>query len=230
MLKNKTTPPDKSLALKEKYGDAMVAVIPRSFVMDAKLNNGWTPANQTKRINVNNVMGNLIYIANNHHSMISRYIAEQRSEFKQLIPYVIVKHKETGHYFTTSRLSGDERLIGKTSLGIGGHIEGTESIYGGMYRELEEEIGLTDKDIVSNSFQGYIYDNADEVGRMHLGLVFLLVTDKDDIICMEKDTLVGGWFSVSMIETIRDAGLLENWSEIVLDNLIKGESKEGGEK
>lgn len=207
-------------ALKEKYGDAQVAVIPSTLTMVAGLNDEWTSAKEAGRIRIGNVLGELIYVSNHQHTMMPRYLAELDPTFKQLIPYVVVRNTVTGDYFVTRRIGGDGRLVGKLSLGIGGHVEEGETLYEGMYREIEEEIGLTNEDILTNHFCGYINDDTSEVNSVHLGLVFCLETKKKDIRCVEEDTLMGEWMDAMDIENFCMAGALESWSEIVFDHLI----------
>lgn len=67
--------------------------------------------------------------------------AECDPAFKQVIPYVVIEHKPSGMIFMTTRLGGDERLIGQASIGLGGHMENGESIFDCLYRELNEEVG-----------------------------------------------------------------------------------------
>lgn len=49
--------------------------------------------------------------------------AELDPGFKQIIPYLILEHNPTGRVFAMTRVDGDERLRGRISLGLGGHID-----------------------------------------------------------------------------------------------------------
>src|SRR2546430_10565124 len=72
-----------------------------------------------------------------------RATVEQDSSFKQIIPYLIVRH--AGRLFLCQRSTqgGDGRLHGKYSIGVGGHInrrdvEGAEDVIAaGLRREAE---------------------------------------------------------------------------------------------
>src|SRR2546426_4017693 len=71
---------------------------------------------------------------------------EEDPSFKQIIPYLIVRHR--GRLFLVQRSTegGETRLHGKYSIGVGGHInrgdvEGAlDVIAAGLKRELEEEL------------------------------------------------------------------------------------------
>ena len=52
-----------------------------------------------------------------------RWKAESAPEFKQVIPYVILEHEPTGRIYMTTRIGGDERLLGQNSIGLGGHMD-----------------------------------------------------------------------------------------------------------
>ncbi len=57
-----------------------------------------------------------------NHTFRAREEAETNTKFKQVIPYVMVRHGD--HYLLTQRTSKQQetRLHGKFSIGIGGHI------------------------------------------------------------------------------------------------------------
>ena len=97
--------------------------------------------------------------------------AECNPAFKQVIPYVLIEHKPTGRVFMTTRIGGDERLIGQHSIGLGGHMDEGETIMDCLYRELEEEVGLTRADIADITYCGFISKEDNEVESVHLGMV-----------------------------------------------------------
>src|SRR2546428_5860123 len=71
---------------------------------------------------------------------------EEDPSFKQIIPYLLVRHR--GRLFLVQRSTegGETRLHGKYSIGVGGHInrgdvEGAQDVIAaGLKRELEEEV------------------------------------------------------------------------------------------
>lgn len=118
--------------------------------------------------------------------------AEQNPAFKQIIPYIILMNMD-GRIFTTLRLGGDERLKGQHSIGLGGHMDGGEDVLTALYRELQEEVGLTEADVTDIQLSGYIYSSKTEVDSVHVGAVYLLKTENSEISCLERDTLFGYW-------------------------------------
>lgn len=150
-----------------------------------------------------------------------RFLAETDSSFKQLIPYVIVMHERTNQFFVTRRIGGDDRLLGKISLGLGGHVGPGESILVALFRELKEEIGLSRDNITEIYYDGFINTNESEIDRVHLGLICFIHVDRDDLVSLEPDKLEGFWATLPELHVMREQGLLESWSELALANVIE---------
>lgn len=146
--------------------------------------------------------------------------AECDPAFKQVIPYAIIEHKPSGMIFMTTRLGGDERLIGQASIGLGGHMENGESIFDCLYRELNEEVGLQPEAITDTTFCGFLYSEASEVDSVHVGMVYHICTDRFDLVCLEKDKLTGAWYTPADLRYIRAGDHMESWSAIVTDELF----------
>ncbi len=147
--------------------------------------------------------------------------AEQDESMKQIIPYIIFKHKN--NYFVYKRLprSEEERLVEKYSMGIGGHINPiddnakTDILWEGMEREFEEEVDYPydyDAKII-----GFINDDKDSVGRVHFGVVFLVEGLNNRIEVREKDKLSGKMMTLFEAKRVRNK--MEGWSQIVFDYL-----------
>lgn len=154
------------------------------------------------------------------HRFLPRAAAEGDPTHKQIIPYVVVRRD--GQVFATRRLSkgGEARLHGLLSLGAGGHInpfddDGDDTLFQGLHRELEEELTLSGG-IGDLRFLGLINDDSNEVGRVHLGLCFLLDTD-GDVTVRETEKLEGFWLPIAQL--MEYAGEMETWSSLLLDAL-----------
>src|SRR3954447_12600286 len=109
---------------------------------------------------------------------IPRPEAETNPAYKQIIPYALVAFEKKVLHYVRGKKAGEQRLVAKGSIGIGGHMNETdESLFAmdeeayrsGVEREVNEEIKI------DAPFEDRIIAllNADttEVGRVHLGIV-----------------------------------------------------------
>jgi predicted NUDIX family phosphoesterase len=151
------------------------------------------------------------------HFFIDRPTAEQSPQYKQIIPYVIIRNGD--FYFLLQRTSKqtESRLHHKLSLGIGGHINpDSPTIVDGLQKELEEEVGVEgDYDV---TFAGILNDDTTDVGRVHLGAVYVLDATTRDVTIRETDKMTGSWVARAELAAMRER--METWSQIVYDGLI----------
>lgn len=110
---------------------------------------------------------------------------EANPEFLQLVIYaVIMDPSRPGHFLHYQRTKdpatpGEPRLLGKFSIGFGGHFLVGEGWEAALTRELKEEVGLTlepGHDAVSRL--GYIRETDTPVNQVHLGFLVAVFTDK----------------------------------------------------
>jgi predicted NUDIX family phosphoesterase len=96
--------------------------------------------------------------------------AEENPSFKQLVVYFTVREGFNYLTYWRGKAKGDARLHAKFSFGFGGHVnEGDVSPLAALAREIEEEIeGFVERVL----FQGFINDDSDPIGRVHLGLLY----------------------------------------------------------
>jgi predicted NUDIX family phosphoesterase len=146
---------------------------------------------------------------------IKRSICEYDKEYKQLIPYVLIRLDNK--FLTFKRNGTEQRLHGEYSIGIGGHVSKGESFYNAIFREIKEELG-TIPDILDMKFIGYINDEKNEVSSYHLGLVYLIDIDKwiDSNFDIEEE--LGGKIEFLSKEEL-DAKNIESWGRLSL-NLV----------
>ena len=159
-----------------------------------------------------------------NYSFRSRATVEEDPSFKQIIPYVLIRHED--RYLLTQRTSRqtEKRLHNKYSVGIGGHIndleksEGHENVlYAGLERELSEEV-LVSGPRRSLQLAGIISDDSTDVGKVHLGLVFVLETGRPDFSVQEPELMTADWAS---LETLTGKlSSMETWSQIAFENVI----------
>lgn len=115
--------------------------------------------------------------------------------YRQLLPYVTIRNGDLILPYLRGKAVGEKRLAGNASVGWGGHIDAIDLVWDensvldvkatilkNIRRELGEEmrffrIGEEEGDIPLDeagelSFNGFINDTSNEVGRLHLGLSF----------------------------------------------------------
>lgn len=155
--------------------------------------------------------------------------AEEDPSRKQPIPYcAVLRGREI---FVTRRLKkqGEARLHGKSSVGLGGHVDLEDgpvlgSILRALERELREELLLDEAAtaaIDSAELFGLINDDTTSVGRVHVGFAFLLqVPETSEVRVAETEKMEGGFTPL-----VDARGLWlnlpdpESWSRLLLDHL-----------
>jgi predicted NUDIX family phosphoesterase len=150
------------------------------------------------------------------HFFIDRPTAEESPQYKQIIPYVLIRHEGSYYLLQRTQKQTESRLHLKLSLGIGGHINpDTPDILDGLQKELEEEVEVRgDYDL---GFIGILNDDTTEVGRVHLGAVFVLESHSGDVQVRETEKMTGRWAQVEELAAVRES--METWSQIVFDHL-----------
>jgi predicted NUDIX family phosphoesterase len=219
MRTNKNNTPDELDKLHKKYGNITVAVVEEIKIQDYLKSPYTAPDVTVGRIFQQKNQIPLYNFIQDNLLPIPRYVAELTPLYKQVITYAILRNPNNDSIYCTTRLggSGEARLVGGKSIGIGGHVDGDEEVRTALYRELYEEVGLADSDIRSCCFTGYIYDNSTPVNSVHLGFIFLADVNRTDIHCLEENKLSGEWVSKEQLLLYRKDGFLESWSEVAYD-------------
>ncbi len=155
-----------------------------------------------------------------HASFRPREQVEDDPSFKQIIPYLIVRH--TDRLFLSQRTpAGNEaRLRGLFSIGVGGHINrsdvvgATDLVGAGLRRELDEEL------LIHGTWRarlvGVLNDDSNPVGRVHFGLVHVIDVESPDVAVRESDVLTGRMASREDVWAVRDR--METWSRLILES------------
>src|SRR5688500_10990435 len=118
----------------------------------------------------------------------ARAAAETNAQLKQIIPYVILTHEGRVLHYVRGKKAGEQRLVSKGSIGIGGHMNDTdeglftldEAAYrASVEREVGEELrlGTTYRD----SIVALLNDDSNEVGKVHLGVVHVFELAGDQV-------------------------------------------------
>jgi predicted NUDIX family phosphoesterase len=166
----------------------------------------------------------LSYILGNY-SFLSRAIAEDDPGFKQIIPYVLIRHQDRFLLAQRTSRQTEKRLHNKYSVGIGGHINDLEQsdghkdvLHAGLERELNEEVRVLGKRLALN-LVGIISDDSTDVGKVHLGLVFVLDVDSDQYRIEEPELMTARWAPADILR--EKFPLMETWSQIAFQNVIE---------
>lgn len=167
-------------------------------------------------------LGALLSRGNNF--FLPRAQAENDPTHKQIIPYVLVAHGDRVLHYVRGKKAGEQRLVAKGSIGIGGHLNDTdeslfawdESAYrAGVEREVNEEIAIGSG--FDDRIVALLNDDTTEVGRVHLGVVhvFRLVEPKVE----KREAMITNLSFLSREELLARRDQLETWSQICFDAL-----------
>ena len=158
----------------------------------------------------------ILYLISSSHFFLDRPTAEVSPQYRQIIPYVVIRCGDD--YFVLERTAKqtEARLHHKVSLGIGGHINPGQTLLDGMEKELGEEVDV-DTDFALR-FAGILNDDSTEVGRVHLGVVYELEAATLDVRVRETEKMTGQWMPRGALAELRER--METWSQIVYDELV----------
>lgn len=137
--------------------------------------------------------------------------------------------------YKRGRAGSEQRLHSKLTIGVGGHVNRTDAVYGndtvvrsGMRRELKEELGLTPRNPQSMEEVGILFDDrAEGVNAVHLGLVFDITVFQHDINPekVEQACEPIGWMTHDQIRDmyVHDPSRWEDWSRWVIVGALMAE-------
>ncbi len=151
---------------------------------------------------------------------LSRPEMEQNLNYKQIIPYLVFKYQDKYFLMQRGGQASESRLRSKFSLGIGGHIREDDmqgaSIFDWARREFAEEVDYQGK--LEVRMLGILNDDSNDVGKVHLGLVMLLIGDSDKI-SVKSELKSGELLTIDECEQFEVQ--MENWSKLVFAVLKK---------
>jgi len=150
--------------------------------------------------------------------------AETDPSMKQLIPYVLLVHGDRVLHYVRGKKAGEQRLVAKGSIGIGGHMndhdEGLFAVdlaayVAGVQREVGEELRVGTK--YSDHIVALLNDDSNDVGRVHLGVVHVFRLESEEVAKGEAMITDLQFLDRAQLATRRDA--METWSQICFDRL-----------
>ncbi len=160
---------------------------------------------------------------------VQRAIAEHRPDWKQIIPYVLLRSGPFIWVMKRGDKGGEKRLHGMHYIGVGGHInpedadDGLPSWDRAMIREYHEECEaflpqggrVMPRENVDTRIVGIINDDSNEVGAVHLGLVSQIILPPE---CKVKTEDEGRWVHLTDAKLI-DTGEFESWTGLILEGI-----------
>jgi predicted NUDIX family phosphoesterase len=163
-------------------------------------------------------------LARENNFFTQRAPAEPNPELKQIIPYVLLVHNGRVLHYVRGKKAGEQRLVAKGSIGIGGHMNDTdeglftldEAAYrASVEREVREELRLETP--YKDSIVALLNDDSNEVGKVHLGVVHVFKLASDKVQKGEAMITELQFLDPAQLQAKRES--LESWSQICLGGL-----------
>jgi len=163
-------------------------------------------------------------LSRGNNFFLSRALAETDPTHKQIIPYALIAHGDKVLHYVRGKKAGEQRLVAKGSIGIGGHMNDTdESLFAwdeaayraGVEREVNEELKI--KTTFEDKIVALLNDDATEVGQVHLGIVhvFKLAEPKVE----KREAMITNLSFLTKEELRARRESLETWSQFCVDAL-----------
>lgn len=167
-----------------------------------------------------NALADFTFIIQKNATYMPRAHAETDPKYKQIIPYVLFTYDQKLFVMQRKASASEQRLAGKISLGIGGHIRqediNNNDILDWAHREFQEEVSY--RGTLKPHSIGVLNDDTSDVGRVHLGLI-LLVKGSTDQISIKDEHKNGTLLTLEECQKLYDN--MENWSKICFDFILQ---------
>jgi predicted NUDIX family phosphoesterase len=162
-------------------------------------------------------------LSRGNNFFLPRAQAENDPTHKQIIPYAIIAYGDTVLHYVRGKKAGEQRLVAKGSIGIGGHMNDTdESLFAwdeqayraGVEREVNEEITIDSP--FEDRIVALLNDDTTEVGRVHLGVVHIFRLAEPKVQKREAMITNLSFLNREQLLALRDN--LETWSQLCVDS------------
>ena len=162
-------------------------------------------------------LADLVRAVRDHGTFMERPAAETDPSHKQLIPYVVVTDGDSVFVMRRTRAGGDARLHDRLTIGVGGHLNevdaGDDPLFAGLAREWREELASGWEP--EYRLIGFLNDDSNAVGAVHLGVVFAVDAAGRGVEVREREKLSGSFRPWREVAALRDS--LETWLQLVAD-------------
>jgi predicted NUDIX family phosphoesterase len=164
-------------------------------------------------------------LSHGNNFFIPRQQAESDPAFKQIIPYALIAYQNSVLHYVRGKKAGEQRLIAKGSIGIGGHMAedadrflwhstDEETYRAGVEREVNEEIKIDSP--FEDRIVALLNDDTTEVGRVHLGVVHIFKLAEPKV--EKREAMITGLTFLAKDELLARRESMETWSQICLDS------------
>lgn len=163
-------------------------------------------------------------LSRGNNFFIARGQAEDDPTHKQIIPYVLIAYGDKVVHYVRGKRAGEQRLVAKGSIGIGGHLNDGDA---GLFklddehynrvveREVHEEVKIDTK--FENRIVALLNDDTTEVGKVHLGIVHVFKLREPKV--EKREAMITNLSLLDKNELIARRETLETWSQICVDSL-----------
>jgi len=162
-------------------------------------------------------------LSRGNNFFLPRAQAENDPTHKQIIPYAIIAHGETVLHYVRGKKAGEQRLVAKGSIGIGGHMnDSDESLFAwdenayraGVEREVNEEIKIETP--FEDKIVALLNDDTTEVGSVHLGIVHVFRLAQPNV--TKREAMITNIAFLKKDELLVRRDNLETWSQLCVDS------------
>jgi len=156
------------------------------------------------------------FLSRGNNFFVPREEAENDPTRKQIIPYVLLVFGDKVLYYVRGKKAGEQRLVAKGSIGIGGHMNETdESLFAldeaayraGVEREVNEEIKIDTA--FEDRIVALLNDDTTEVGRVHLGIVHVFKLAEPKVV--KREAMITGLTFLAKEELLVRRDTMESW-------------------
>jgi len=163
-------------------------------------------------------------LSRGNNFFLPRAQAENDPSYKQIIPYALIAHRDAVLHYVRGKKAGEQRLVAKGSIGIGGHMNDTdESLFAwdeqayraGVEREVGEEVNI--ETTFDDRVVALLNDDTTEVGRVHLGIVHIFRLAEPKV--QKREAMITNLAFLTRDELMARRETLETWSQLCVDSL-----------
>lgn len=164
------------------------------------------------------------FLSRDNNFFMPRSQAETDPTHKQIIPYVLLVHNGRVLHYVRGKKAGEQRLVAKGSIGIGGHMNDGD---GGLFtldeqhynivveREIHEELNV--QTLFDNRIVALLNDDSNPVGQVHLGVVHVFDLETDNV--QKRESMITNLEFLTKEQLLERRDSMETWSQICVDSL-----------